>query len=398
MKEDHVLEYVSTLGKLVKDHEKWRNSKTLNLMASENYASSEVRNILSSDLSNRYTARDHFYRGTKFSDAIELLAGKIARKLFRAKFADIRPISGHTCSMILFMSFLRPKSKVLTCPPKYGGYPGSSGLGLGHLLSLRNLYFPYDPEKMNIIPSQTYSLLKQKKPEMIVFGSSFIPFPYDIKKSIPENYVGVKAYDASHVLGLIAGGQFQQPLYEGCDILVGSTHKSFFGPQGGLIVSNNESIFSVIQQKIFPGIVDNIHLNRVASLTYAMLEMLKFGEKYATQVIANSKVLARSLFDLKIPVKCASVGFTNSHQVLLGYREKDSEKAANQLEAIDIITDVGVRLGTSEVTRMGMRENEMQKVAEIISDALKGNQPKKRLRRKVHMLVAEFSEPEFTLK
>ena len=397
LNEDSVIEYAKSLRKLVNDHEKWRNTKTLNLLASENFASSEVRDFLSSDLSNRYTARDHFYRGTRYSDEIELLASEVARKLFRAKYADIRPLSGHTCSMILFMSFLKPGNRVVTCPPKYGGYPGSSELGLGPLLALRNLYFPYDPEKMNIIASQTNSLLKQERPEMTVFGSSFIPFPYDIKKSLPDGYEGIKAYDGSHVLGLIAGGEFQQPLSEGCSVLVGSTHKSFFGPQGGLIVSNDESVFATIQKKLFPGIVDNIHLNRVASLTFAMLEMLKFGKKYAKQVVSNSRALAKSLHDLKIPVKCSSIGFTQSHQVLLGYDEKNSIDVADQLEAIDVVTDVGIRLGTSEVTRMGMKEEEMQKIAEIISDSLWKKQSKKKLRRKVHKLVGEFSEPKFTL-
>lgn len=398
MNADSVTEYAKTLRSLVRDHEKWRNSKTLNLLASENFASPTTRNFLSSDLSNRYTARDHFYRGTKYSDEIELLAAEIARKLFRAKFADVRPLSGHTCSMILFMSFLKPGNSVVTCPPKFGGYPGSSELGLGPLLSLKNLYFPYDQERMNIIPSQTRSMLTKEKPEMTVFGSSFIPFPYDIKKSLPEGYGGVKAYDGSHVLGLIAGGEFQQPLDEGCSVLVGSTHKSFFGPQGGLIVSNDEAIFSVIQEKIFPGIVDNIHLNRVASLTYAMLEMLKFGKKYARQVVLNSKTLAKSLHQLKIPVKCASIGFTQSHQILLGYNEKRSVEVADQLEAVDVITDVGIRLGTSEATRMGMREREMERIAEIISETLSRSQSREKLRGLVHKLVSEFHDPEFTLE
>lgn len=397
MNSDTIVEYAKRLRVLVREHEKWRQSRTLNLLASENFASDTTRGFLSSDLSNRYTARDHFYRGTRYADEIETLAGEIARKLFKAKYADIRPLSGHTCLMILFMSFLKPTNKVITCPPKYGGYPGSSELGLGRLLSLRNINFPYDPQKMNIIPTDTKSLVSKENPEMIVFGSSFIPFPYDIKKSIPASFAGIKAYDGSHVLGLIAGDEFQDPLAEGCNVLVGSTHKSFFGPQGGLIVSNDESVYSVIEEKIFPGIVDNIHLNRVASLAYAMLEMIKFGKKYAKQVILNSKVLAKSLYELKIPVKCSSIGFTQSHQVLLAYDEKRSVNVANLLEEIDIITDVGIRLGTSEVTRLGMRKSEMEEIAEIISDAIVRMEKKQKLRRRVHKLVSEFSDPEFTI-
>ncbi len=397
MIEDKIIDYARKLRNAVKEHEKYRTKTTLNLIASENFASPEARSYLSSDLSNRYTARDRFYKGTKFIDEVESYAVDIAKKLYHAKFADVRPISGHTCSLALFMTFLKPGNRVVTCPPQFGGYPGSSELGLGPLLSLKNLYFPYDPSVMNIIPMETSTLLSSEKPEMTVFGSSFIPFPYDIKKAVPNGYEGVVAYDGSHVMGLIAGGEFQQPLKEGCSILMGSTHKSLFGPQGGLIVSNNEEVFSKIDSKIYPGIVDNIHWNRVAALAFAMLELLKFGSKYAAQVIKNSKALAKTLDDLGIPVKCKSVGYTSSHQVILGFDEKDSFSVASKLEEFDIITDAGIRLGTSEVTRRGMKETQMQMIAELLADAFRGNETKEEIKKRVHKLVREFSGLEFTL-
>lgn len=397
MTEDKVIDYARKLRNAVKEHEKWRTKTTLNLIASENFASPEARSFLSSDLSNRYTARDHFYKGTRYIDEIDAFAADIAKKLYHAKFADVRPISGHTCSLALFMTFLKPGNRVVTCPPQFGGYPGSSELGLGPLLSLKNLYFPYDPSIMNIIPTETSTLLSSEKPEMTVFGSSFIPFPYEIKKAVPAGYEGIVAYDGSHVMGLIAGGEFQQPLKEGCSILMGSTHKSLFGPQGGMILSNNEEIFSKIDSKIYPGIVDNIHWNRVASLAFAMLELLKFGNKYAPQVVKNSKALASTLDELGIPVKCKSLGYTNSHQVILGFDEKDSISVASKLEEFDIITDAGIRLGTSEVTRRGMKESEMQKIAELLADAFRGNGTKDEIKKRVHRLVHEFSGVEFTL-
>ena len=124
LNEDSVIENAKTLKRLVKDHENWRTKQTLNLMASENFASPEARHFLSTDLSNRYAARDRFYRGTRYTDEIESLAVDIAKKLYKTKFADVRPISGHTCSLILYLSFLKSGNKVVTCPPKYGGYPG----------------------------------------------------------------------------------------------------------------------------------------------------------------------------------------------------------------------------------------------------------------------------------
>ncbi len=397
--EENVLEYVRRLKNLVKQHEDWRERRTLNLIASENFASLDARSFLSGDLSNRYTARDHFYMGTKFTDQVELLAVDLAKKLYRAKYADVRPLSGHTCSLILFLSFLKSQDKVVTCPPKFGGYPGSSNLGLGGLLGLRNMYFPYDGKTMNIIPYATRKMIERERPRMTVFGSSFIPFPYDIEDSLPQRYGGITVYDGSHVMGLIAGGKFQKPLNEGCSVLMGSTHKSFFGPQGGLILSNDEEVFSTIDSKVYPGIVDNIHWNRVASLCYSLLELIKFGSKYASQVVKNSKSLARSLDDLKIPVKCKEYGFTESHQVLLGYDEAKSKQVAKRLEQLDIITDTGIRLGTSEVTRRGMREPQMEEIAQLVSDSLSGRSQSSSydaIRRRVHKLTGEFSGVEFT--
>src|SRR5487761_11226 len=398
MIEDEIISYKRDLRQKVKGHEKWRTTQTLNLIASENYSSPETRSYLATDLSNRYTARDRFYRGTKFSDEIEELAVKLAKKLYRAKFADVRAISGHICSLIVFMSLLRPGNKIVTCPPKYGGDPGSSELGLGPLLSLRNLYFPYDPENMNILPSETKRLLQSEKPEMTVFGSSFIPFPYEVQNSLPSDYQGFRVYDGSHVMGLIAGRNFQDPLREGCTVLMGSTHKSFFGPQGGLILSNDEEVFSKIDSKVHPGIVDNIHWNRVASLSFAMIELLKFGRAYSSQIVKNSKSLARSLDELGILVKCRNEGFTESHQVLLGYDERESLRIANLLQECDIITDIGIRLGTSEVTRRGMKQVEMSSIAHIISDAIRERVSKRETARRTHALVREFSGLEYSLR
>lgn len=396
--DNDVIYYVNKLRKTVKEHETWRTKQTLNLIPSENFASPSTRSFLSGDLSNRYSAPDHFYRGTHLSDDVQELAEEVARKLYCCKFANVRPLSGHTCSMIAFMSLLKPGDSVVTCPPKYGGYPGSSEEGLGSLLHLKNLYFPYDPEKMNIISEEARKLLLSEKPEMTVFGSSHIPFPYSIKDSVPEEYQGYNIYDGSHVMGLIAGGKFQDPLREGSSILMGSTHKSLFGPQGGIMLSNDHEVFSKVEEKIFPGIVDNIHLNRVASLTFAMLELLKFGKDYASQVVRNSKALASVLDDLGTLVKCKEVGFTKSHQVLLGYDEVKSVKIADLLERIDVITDIGIRLGTCEVTRRGMKEGEMEAIAHIISDAIQGSTARENLKRKVHHLVKEFDGLEYSLK
>ena len=165
------------------------------------------------------------------------------------------------------------------------------------------------------------------------------------------------------------------------------------------MVYNDEELFSKIDPRVFPGIVDNIHLNRVASLCYAMIELLKFGREYSTQVVRNSQALAKSFDELGVPVKCKKVGYTKSHQVLLNYNEEESVRVANLLEDLDIIVDTGIRVGTSEVTRRGMKENEMELIAEIIADALLGKEEKDEVIARAHKLVHEFRDSiSFTLK
>ena len=165
------------------------------------------------------------------------------------------------------------------------------------------------------------------------------------------------------------------------------------------MLSNDDRIFSLIDSKIFPGIVDNVHLNRVASLCYAMIELLKFGQEYASQIVRNSQALAKALAESGVPVKCRNIGYTKSHQVLLGYEEKVTPQIADFLQDCDIIVDAGIRLGTSEVTRRGMKETEMEEIAEIISDGLVKKKSSDELKKRVQSLVSEFSSTvAFTLR
>lgn len=385
------------LEKAVRDEEIWRTTRTLNLIASENYASEKTRSYLSSDLSNRYSAPDNFYRGTKYADEIKQLAEELARKVYQAKYADVSPLSGHTCSLIAFMSLLKPGDSIISCNPKDGGYPGSSHEGLAPLLGIRNLYFPFDHRTMNIIPNEASRLIQSIRPKLTIFGASYILFPYEISSSMPEEYNGITVYDGSHVMGLIAGRTFQDPLREGCSLLMGSTHKTLFGPQGGLMVSNDEDVFGRVSGKIFPGIVDNIHLNRVASLAHALAELLKFGRQYSEAVVRNAQVLGRSLDELGFKVKGREVGYTKSHQVLLDYDQKTSLRFADTIQDVDIIADIEMRFGTAEVTRRGMKEREMETIAQLLRDALKSRKSKDEIKNRVHKLVGEFTTLEYSL-
>jgi glycine hydroxymethyltransferase len=359
--------------------------------------SREVRQLLTSDLGHRYTARDHFYCGTRYQDDIESLARGLAGDLFNAPHVDVRPLSGHIANMALLFAFTKPGDSILSIYPENGGYPGISHVGASKRLELKNLYFPFNERRMRIEVKQTAQTIIKHKPKLVIFGASMILFPQPVSelKQTAHEAGAIVAYDASHVLGLLAGGQFQDPLREGADILLGSTHKSFFGPQGGIILAKSE-FAEELEAAVEPSLVDNAHWNRIAALCQALIEMTKFGKDYAQQVQKNAKRLGQALIEDGIPVRCKDTGITESHQVVLafgGYGKGIDE--AHQMDRCNIITDCGIRLGTSEMTRWGMKEKEMDEIANLIATALCERLNPQEIRRRVGRLRRDFCEMQY---
>jgi len=385
---------------LVENHEKWRGQQSLNLIPSENVMSPAARSLLSSDLGQRYTSKDKFYMGTRFLDEIELHGERLAENLFNAETADLRPLSGHTADMIVLTSFIQPNDSIVCVSADDGGYPGIWEHGFPRFLNVKVEGFPFSKSEMNIDSDKAEELIAQKKPRMVIFGASLLLFPHPVQE-LSETAREVDAhiaYDGSHVLGLIAGKQFQDPIREGASILFGSTHKSFFGPQGGIVLADKEH-GEAVKKSIFPALVDNAHWNRIAALALALAEMKKFGQEYAKQVIKNAQTLAETLAEYGFPVACSSQGFTKSHQVYLDYGSFGNGRAvAKKLEKANIITDCGVRFGTNEMTRRGMKQEEMRKIAEFITRVIKeGEQPAK-VKSEVAKFVGGFQEIEYCFK
>lgn len=384
---------VSTIG----EHEEWRLNNCINLIPSENRGSALMRSMFMTDLGNRYSAPDRFYRGTRFLDEIQAITEEIARKVFKAKFADVRPLSGHTADMAVLLALTRPGDEIVSVSADDGGYPGITHFGLGPLLGLRNRYFPYDSEAVNIDLAGAKSLLKSANPKVVFFGASHLPFPHPARE-LSRVARGTCVFDGSHVLGLIAGGEFQDPLREGCSLLIGSTHKSLPGPQGGIILSNDEEAFSSVSSRIHPGIVDNFHLNRVAALAVALLEMMEFGHAYATAVVRNSQALARALDEEGVKVRGSKHGFTKSHQVLLDVGAEGGSALSHRLEKANVISDDGGRLGTSELTRMGYGPEEMREIASLIAQVALRRTNTRTVARKASALAKKFQDQKYVLR
>jgi glycine hydroxymethyltransferase len=387
----------NALSQIVVKHEAWRGKECLNLIPSENVTSDEVRRLLGTDFGHRYTARDGFYSGTKYTDEVEAFAKELASSQFQAPYSGVRPLSGHVANLALLFAFTQPGDAILSVFSGQGGYPGVSEQGACGRLELKNLYFPLCNEDSRIDINKAQTIIRKQKPKIVIFGASMILFPHPLKEleQIAHDSGAVVAYDGSHVLGLIAGKQFQDPLREGADILLGSTHKSFFGPQGGILLAKSE-FGEKLDSVLDSAVLDNAHWNRIAALCQALMEVREFGVDYALQVKKNAKALGRALIEEEIPVRCKDEGITESHQVALAYgKYMEGGKIARRLEKYNIITDIGIRLGTCEITRFGMKEDDMGRIAGLISASIRGSKPPGEIKREVKNLRNDFSEIHF---
>lgn len=353
---------------------------------------------MASDFGHRYTLPvnaefsgyfiDNSYRGTRITDEIERAAEELACEVFSADYACVKPLSGHVAALITIISTAHRGETIASISAENGGYDGYGKGYIPDLFGMDAIDLPFEKELHNLDSEAAASLIRSKKPQVIILGASFILFPYDMGpvKDACEEVGSSLIYDASHVLGLVAGGEFQQPLEEGAKILFGSTHKTFFGPQGGLIVTNAEESIKSLEENLTWRLVDNAHWNRIAALGQSLLELREFGESYAKQVVENAQTLGKELFERGFPIKFEELGFTRSHQLLIDNEKVKMEYGQSindlsiRLEKSNIIIDSVGRLGTAEITRMGCTKSELSELAKIFMDAVEDANVKKKVK------------------
>ena len=381
-------------------HNKWFEN-SIPLIASENVPSPAVREAIISDFGNRYAEGwpgERVYAGCTYIDEVEVQCMDLAKRLFKAEFADVRPISGVVANLAIYSAFSNPGDVMIAPSIPAGGHIShgkkehSGTAGLVHGLEIE--FFAFDPEEMNIDVEKTKAKIQEldkqgKLPKIAMFGGSVFLFPHPVKElaDFLKGYNIHINYDAAHVAGLIAGGQFQDPLREGVDTMTMSTHKTLFGPQGGLVLAFEKDA-DAIKKATFPGLTSSHHIHHMAGKAVTFAEALEFGKEYASQTIKNAKLLAAELDNLGFKVLGEKMGYTKSHQTVVnvldygdgGKIEADLEKANiivnRQLIPGDLkakrnyMSPGGIRLGTSEITRLGMKESEMQQIASLIKQVI----------------------------
>ena len=391
--------YDEVFSKL-KDHHKWFEN-SIPLIASENVPSPAVREAIISDFGNRYAEGwpgERVYAGCVYIDDVEFECMRLAKKLFKAEFADVRPISGVIANLAIYSAFSNPGDIMLAPSIPAGGHIShgkkehSGTAGLVHGLEIE--FYPFDAEEMTIDVDKTKKKVEELKkvgrlPKIAMFGGSLFLFPHPVKElaSFLKNHGMHINYDAAHVAGLIAGGQFQDPIREGTDTMTMSTHKTLFGPQGGLVLGF-EKHAEVIKKAIFPGLTSSHHVHHMAAKAITFAETLEFGKDYAKVVIKNAKAFGEYLNDFGFKVLGEKRGFTKSHQIAVNVLDySDGGKVEADLEKANIIVnrqlipgDIkagrnyfhpgGIRLGVSEITRLGMKKSEMKEIASFIKQVV----------------------------
>jgi glycine hydroxymethyltransferase len=414
------MESLKKIKEVVKKQNQWR-SECLNLIASENVLSPLAEKFLVSDFIGRYNEHgikdgefEEHYQGVKFSSEIEKFCIQIFSRRFKTPYVDVRPISGAIANLAVYRAILEPGDIFLSPGLTFGAHVSSTEYGIAGVCGLKSIAMPFDERKMKLNVKETIKLVKKLKPKLIMLGRSMFLFPEPIRE-IRKKTKAIIVYDAAHVFGLIYGGKFQKPFEEGADIITASTHKTFPGPQGGIILGSpklDKKIWKKIQNAIFPGIISNHHIFRLPSLAITALEMNKFGKGYADQIIKNAKTLAKELFKLGFEVLGKENGFTQSHQVILNVKDFEGGKiVAEKLEKVNIIVNKmalpkdkdidatqnpsGIRIGVQEMTKFGMKEKEMKKIAYFIKNVILDKINPKKVKKEVIKFRKKFPKMKY---
>jgi glycine hydroxymethyltransferase len=416
--------YNRILTSLESHHEMLK--KSLPLIASENAPSPAVREAMASDFGNRYAegwVGERVYAGCKYLDEVEAVAIELGKKLFHAEFIDVRPVSGVFANLVAFSIFTNPGDVLLSCTIPTGGHISHSKKSLGGtagaIRALDVYNYPFDEENFTIDIDKTAQLVRDlkgqgKPPKIFMLGASVFLFPHPVKEivELAKTYDAKVVYDGAHVAGLIAGGIFQDPIGDGADAFTMSTHKTLAGPQHGAITSWLKYA-EPIKRAVFPGLSSNHHLHAVAGVAIAFAEALEFYPEYARNTVINAKTLAQALYERGIDVLYEKRGFTESHMMIVdvtkygnGFEiEKRLEKANiivnrnllpyDKRMGRDYKAPGGIRVGTQELTHLGMNKSHMVEVAELIKKIIVDNEDPAKAKSEVAELRKDFQKVKY---
>jgi glycine hydroxymethyltransferase len=377
----------------VKRNEEWRGGRCINLIAPEAPTSPIVRALLSSEVGTRAAeghigAVNRWFAGTRHIDEIEALCVELLKQVFRANYADHRLMGGMIGNLAVYTALTQPGDVIMSAAQPFGGHSSNRPDGPAGVRGLKIVDIPFDPVELEVDLDLFRKVAPLVRPKVVTLGLSMTLFPFPLKAmhAIIADWGGQLYFDGAHQLGLVAGGQFQDPLREGAAVMTGSAGKTFSGPQSGIMVWDDPRLTAPLAEAVFPILVATHQVNRVAALAAAAAEMIAFGQAYMAQIVRNAQALGEALHRRGIPILGAHKGYTRTHQVIADVRQfGGGYEVARRLERANLITNKnliptdtrenwdhpgGLRLGTIEVTRLGMNPHDMDAIAGFISRVL----------------------------
>jgi glycine hydroxymethyltransferase len=400
---------------LVARNAAWRGARCVNLIAAESPTSPMVRALLAAEVGTRASGGhigelSRCFPGMTYIDQLEALCVELLKELFHADFADQRLMGGMASCMVAFAALAQPGEHVMSLPLSAGGDSSGHADGPAGVRGLTISDIPFDPVELTVDLDRFRCQAEIRRPRVVSINQTTALFPLPVKqmRQIIEPWGGRLYFDGAHQAGLIAGGQYPNPLAEGADVLTGSGGKTFSGPQSGMILWNDERLGDRIVEAVFPMLTGSHQLNRVAALALACCELREYGTDYMAAVVRNARALAVALHERGFAVVGAHRGFTETHQVLVDVRRFGGGiEVTRLLERADIMVnkmllpsarDVpdpvseGVRIGTVEVTRLGMGPEQMTRIADLITRVVVAGEQPAQVARGVHDLRAGFRD------
>lgn len=374
------------LMRLIDDHEHHMDRDSIGLNAGTNVMNPRAAALLSRSLGNRPSLGypgDKYEMGMHYAEEIEVIAEDLAKRLFAAPFAEIRVGSGALANLYSFMATARPGDSIMAFTGDMGGHVTHHQAGAAGLYGLTTHPVPFDRARMNVDLDRLRSEAKRIRPKLITVAGSLCLYPYPVRemRAICDEVGAYLLYDAAHMGGLIAGKHFQAPLAEGAHLMTMSTYKAFGGPPSGLILASDAELAKRLDQIAYPGLTANFDLGKTAALALSILDLIEHGQAYAAQAVANARALGSALEAQGIAVHRASGSdATKSHHLALPAAPYGGgQSASKHLARANILLcgiglplpavagDLnGIRLGTQEVTRFGMKEDAMQEIAGLM--------------------------------
>jgi len=370
--------------------EEQRQKAGIELIPSENYTFPEVLATLGSVFTNKYSEGypgRRYYGGQEYTDQIENLARERAKEVFRCEHANVQPLSGSAMNQAVYLGLLEPGDTILAMDLSHGGHL-THGAPVSHMGKLFNFVrYVTDPSDGSVDYDKVRADALEHKPKIVLTGYTSYPrdIDYEKFKEIADEVGAITMTDMSHFGGLVAGGAMRNPLDCGFDVVTTTTHKSLRGPRGGMVLCRKE-FASKIDKSVFPGLQGGPHMNAIAGIAVTLQRAMTVEFKeYARQVLVNSKTLADALMQRQASLV---TGGTDNHMMVVNTMDSyglDGRVAEETLDKVNITTNKqiipddpnpplrpsGIRIGTPAATARGMKEAEMEKLAEWIDTCLR---------------------------